>query len=85
MLPLFLRQIRHPLGLRVWTIQLCLAVACILGSGPVTWAQDWIPNEGQWDAPVQMRADWAGGITWLEDQGMAVWVAGEGYDELWAH
>ena len=65
--------------------RLWLASACILGFGLDTWAQDWIPNEGQWDAPVQMRADWAGGITWLEDQGMAVWVAGEGYDELWAH
>jgi len=85
MLPLFPSQTHHVLGPRAWAIRLCLAVACILGSGPVTWAQDWIPNEGQWDAPVQMRADWAGGITWLEDQGMAVWVAGEGYDELWAH
>ena len=45
----------------------------------------WLPNEGQWDAPVRMRADWAGGVTWLEPDGMNIWVAGEGYAELWDH
>lgn len=45
----------------------------------------WLPNEGQWDVAARMRADWAGGVTWLEPDGMNVWVAGEGYDDLWAH
>ena len=32
-----------------------------------------------------MRADWGGGVTWLEEDGMTMWVAGEGYAELWSH
>ena len=45
----------------------------------------WLPNQGQWEVPALARADWAGGVTWLEEDGMNIWVAGEGYDELWAH
>lgn len=45
----------------------------------------WLPNEGQWDVPARMRAEWAGGVTWLEEDGMSMWVAGEGYAELWDH
>ena len=45
----------------------------------------WLPNEGQWDVPAQMRAEWAGGVTWLESDGMNVWMAGDGYAELWDH
>ena len=45
----------------------------------------WLPNEGQWDVPATMRAEWSGGVTWLEADGMNVWVAGEGYAELWDH
>ena len=45
----------------------------------------WLPNEGQWDDQVRMRADWAGGVTWLEPDGMNIWVAGDGYAELWDH
>ena len=45
----------------------------------------WLANKGQWDVPARMRAEWAGGVTWLEDDGMNIWVAGEGYDALWSH
>ncbi len=45
----------------------------------------WLHNEGQWDVPARMRAEWAGGVTWLEEDGMNVWVAGQGYAELWDH
>ena len=59
------------------------------GSALALWAQNdgphWLPNEGQWDVPARMRTEWAGGVTWLEDNGMNIWVAGAGYDELWDH
>ena len=35
----------------------------------------WLPNQGQWDVPALARADWAGGVTWLEEDGMNIWVA----------
>ena len=65
-------------------------MACLVAVlAPYTFAQTpglhWLPNEGQWDVPAQMRAEWAGGVTWLEEDGMTMWVAGEGYAELWDH
>jgi gliding motility-associated-like protein len=63
-----------------------LMLAWTLLAGLPAWAQlHWVPNEGQWDVPARMRADWAGGVTWLEPDGMRLWVAGEGYQEVWAH
>lgn len=44
-----------------------------------------LPNQGQWDSFVQYRADLAGSVLWMEEAGWTAWVAGEGYDELWAH
>jgi len=62
---------------------------CALNASGLCLAQTpglhWLPNEGQWEMPVRMRADWAGGVTWLEADGMNMWVAGEGYGELWDH
>ena len=70
-------------------IRTCV-VACLAASFvPLALAQTpglhWLPNEGQWDVPARMRTEWAGGVTWLEDDGMNIWVAGEGYEQLWDH
>ena len=70
-------------------IRMCVLACVVAAFAPPTFAQNsglhWIPNEGQWDVPAQMRAEWAGGVTWLEEDGMTMWVAGEGYAELWDH
>ena len=55
---------------------------CLTANGQ---GMHWLENQGQWDVPATMRTEWAGGVTWLERDGMNVWVAGEGYEELWAH
>ncbi len=44
-----------------------------------------LPNEGQWDDFVQFRADLSNGVFWMEEAGFTAWVAGVGYDEIWAH
>lgn len=44
-----------------------------------------LPNQGQWDSFVQYRADLSGTVLWMEEAGWSAWVAGAGYDQLWAH
>ena len=46
---------------------------------------EFLPNEGQWDDFVQYRANLSSGVFWMEKAGWTAWIAGEGYDELWAH
>ena len=46
---------------------------------------EFLPNEGQWDDFVQYRANLSSGVFWMEEAGWTAWIAGEGYDELWAH
>ena len=66
----------------VWVV---LGLACCAPLSAQNHGLHWLPNEGQWDVPAQMRAEWAGGVTWLESDGMNVWMAGDGYAELWDH
>ena len=66
----------------VWVV---LGLACCAPLSAQNQGLHWLPNEGQWDVPAQMRAEWAGGVTWLESDGMNVWMAGDGYAELWDH
>ena len=66
----------------VWVV---LGLACCAPLSAQNHGLRWLPNEGQWDVPAQMRAEWAGGVTWLESDGMNVWMAGDGYAELWDH
>lgn len=44
-----------------------------------------LPNGGQWDDFVEYRAELSTGKLWMEKSGWTAWVAGPGYDELWAH
>ena len=77
--------VMHAIRMRINFIWTLFGLAC----APALWAQNsglhWLHNAGQWDVPARMRAEWAGGVTWLEDDGMNMWVAGEGYAELWDH
>ena len=43
------------------------------------------PNQGQWDDFVSYRADLDGGVFWMEEAGWTVWLAGDGYEDLWSH
>ena len=70
--------VMHAMRMRINFIWTLFGLAC----APALWAQNsglhWLHNAGQWDVPARMRAEWAGGVTWLEDDGMNMWVAGEG-------
>jgi len=66
----------------LWVV---LGLACCASLSAQTSGLHWLPNEGQWDVPAHMRAEWGGGVTWLESDGMTMWVAGEGYEALWDH
>ena len=37
-----------------------LGLACCASLSAQTSGLHWLPNEGQWDVPAQMRAEWAG-------------------------
>jgi gliding motility-associated-like protein len=43
------------------------------------------PNAGQWDDFVEYRADLGSGVFWMEEAGWTAWLAGDGYDDFWAH
>lgn len=64
---------------------LALVATLLFFSFPGSAQTSFLPNEGQWDDFVEYRADLSTGTFWMEEDGWTAWMAGPGYDDLWAH